>query len=107
MALNRATDKAPRLLRLLARWYGGEAQALAVARVPTVAEEDQRRLHREREYLVGELMRESNRLRGLLATQGIRAHGEVARWGGALDRMRTANLPGRSTRPFQSVAAVN
>ncbi len=75
----------------LQRWYGGEASALAVVRVPSVAEEDARRLHREREYLVRERTREGNRLKSLLVAQGIRVKGEVARWGAALDRFRTGD----------------
>jgi transposase len=87
------TDRldARKLLGLLQRWYGGEASALAVVRVPSVAEEDARRLHREREFLVRERTREGNRLKGLLATQGVRVKGEKARWGAALDRLRTGD----------------
>ena len=42
-----------------------------VVRVPSVAEEDARRLHRERHRLVGERTQHVNRIKGLLATQGI------------------------------------
>ena len=40
------------LLRLLQRYWGGEREVMSVVRVPTVAEEDDRRLHRERKRLI-------------------------------------------------------
>ena len=87
------TDRvdARKLLALLARWYGGDGWALAVARVPSVAEEDQRRTHRERDYLVGERTRESKRLQGLLADQGVKVKGAVTRRGVDLSRLRTGD----------------
>lgn len=68
------TDRldAESLLRLLRRYHGGERKALRVVRVPSEAEEDQRRRHRERERLVKERTQHSNRLQGLLMAQGIR-----------------------------------
>jgi transposase len=67
------TDRldALRLLALLRRWAGGERTALRVARVPTPAEEDARQPHRERERLVRERTRLTNRLRSMLAAQGV------------------------------------
>jgi len=60
------------LLRLLARSVAGEAGVWHVVRVPSVAEEDARQLHRSRETIQQERTRLINRLHGLLATQGIR-----------------------------------
>jgi transposase len=70
----RKTDKLDlkSLLRLLARWVGGEAEVWRVVRVPSVEAEDRRHLHRELEVLVDERTERSNRIRGLLATQGVR-----------------------------------
>ena len=49
----------------------GEPRACSVVRVPTVEEEDDRRLVREHERLGQELTGHSNRIKGLLATQGV------------------------------------
>lgn len=66
------TDRldALKLLALLRRWDHGEKTALHVLHVPTREEEDARQLHRERERLVKERTRSTNRLRSLLVTQG-------------------------------------
>lgn len=60
------------LLRQLIRHQAGEHQALAVVRAPTVAEEDQRRLHRERERLIKERSAHRMRIQSLLVAQGVR-----------------------------------
>lgn len=59
------------LLRLLMRYYSGEKQALQVIRVPSVAEEDNRRLNRERERLLKERGAHSARIKSLLIAHGI------------------------------------
>jgi len=59
------------LLRLLARYVGGETRVWRVVRVPSEAEEDARHLHRLRETLQQERTRLINRLHGLLTTQGV------------------------------------
>jgi transposase len=60
------------LLRLLARYVGGEARVWRVVRVPSEAQEDARHLHRLRETLQQERTRLINRLHGLLTTQGVK-----------------------------------
>lgn len=60
------------LLRLLMRYHSGERAALSEVRVPTVDEEDARRLHRERERLVKERGGHSARIKSLLVMHGIR-----------------------------------
>jgi transposase len=90
------TDRldADRLVALLRRWHGGERTALRVVRVPTVAQEDARQLPRERERLVEQRTRLTNRLRALLATQGLRLTHVDARLAESLDRLRgRGNLP--------------
>lgn len=59
------------LLSLLARYVQGDRRAWRVVRVPTVAEEDARHLPRTLETLTQERTRLINRLKGLLATQGV------------------------------------
>lgn len=68
------TDRvdAEALVRLLIRHDHGEQQALAVVRVPTVVEEDQRRLHRERDRLIKERGAHSARIQSLLVAHGLR-----------------------------------
>ena len=57
---------------LLLRYHGGERKALSIVHVPSVTEEDDRRLHRERGRLLKERTQHNNRLLGLLVAQGIR-----------------------------------
>jgi transposase len=60
------------LLRMLIRYCSGEEQVWSVVRVPTVTEEDRRQLHREMGTLKRERTRITNRIKGLLAAQGVR-----------------------------------
>jgi len=69
------TDRidAQKLVMLLMRYYQlHEKRHCKVVRVPGEADEDARRLHRELERLKKERTQHINRIRGLLATQGIR-----------------------------------
>ena len=59
------------LLGLLMRYMNGEKAALHTLRIPTVAEEDDRRLNRERERLLKERGSHSARMKSLLVTHGI------------------------------------
>jgi transposase len=67
------TDRidAERLLRSLMAYLRGEPKVGSVVRVPSVAEEDARRLHRERDRLVLERVQRVNRIKGLCALHGI------------------------------------
>jgi transposase len=67
------TDRidAERLLRSLMAYLRGEPKVWSVVRVPSVAEEDARRLHRERDRLIEERVQHVNRIEGLCAIQGI------------------------------------
>ena len=60
-----------RLLRSLMAYLRGEPKVWSVVRVLGVAEEDARRLHRERDRLVSERVQHVNRIRGLCALHGI------------------------------------
>jgi transposase len=60
------------LLTLLARYVAWDARAWRIVRVPTVAQEDARQWHRERETLQRDRTRVINRIKGLLATLGVR-----------------------------------
>ena len=60
-----------RIQRALSRYLRGEPDACSVVRVPSVEEEDAKRLHRERKRLVQERVQHVNRIKGLCALHGI------------------------------------
>ena len=60
------------LLTLLARYVAGDRRCWRVVRVPSVAEEDARQVHRTWETLQGDRTRVINRLKAGLATHGVR-----------------------------------
>jgi transposase len=70
-----------------------------VVRVPSVAEEDARRLHRERDRLISERVQHVNRIKGLCALQGTYDYNPLRPQAMArLERMRTTQgdaLPAR------------
>jgi transposase len=59
------------LLRTLLAWRRGEPRVCAMVRPPSPEEEDRRRTSRERGMLLEERVRHTNRIKGLLATQGV------------------------------------
>ncbi|MCA1603273.1 MAG: IS110 family transposase [Acidobacteria bacterium] len=61
-----------KLLTMLMRYWGGERGLWSVVRVPSVEDEEGRRLHRELASLQKERTRHRNRIRGLLVAQGLR-----------------------------------
>lgn len=79
------------LLRVLAAYLSGDTQICSMVRVPTPEEEDARRVHREREYLVQERTRIENRIAALLATQGIRSRPSLRSWERDMAALRTGD----------------
>jgi len=67
------TDRidAKAMIRALMAYNRGEDQVLSAVKVPSVEQEDHRRLVRERQSLVYDCTAHTNRIRGLLLTQGI------------------------------------
>jgi transposase len=61
-----------KLLSMLMRYDNGERKVWSVVRVPTVEQEDSRQLHRDLEALRGERTRHINRIKGFLASYGVR-----------------------------------
>ena len=61
-----------KLVTMLMRYWGGERGLWSVVRVPSVEDEEGRRLHRELASLNKERTRHRNRIRGLLVAQGLR-----------------------------------
>lgn len=76
-----------KLLMMLIRYHFGERKVWSVVRVPTVEQEDGRQLHRELKTLKKEETRTRNRIKGLLASQGI-ALKKATDLSKALSRMR-------------------
>jgi transposase len=61
-----------KLLSMLMRYHQGERQVWRVVKVPSVEAEDQRHVHRDLETLKQERARTTNRIKGLLSSQGVR-----------------------------------
>jgi transposase len=59
------------LQRSLMAYLRGDPKVWSVVRVPSVAEEDDRRLHRERDRMIRERVQHVNRIKGLCAVHGI------------------------------------
>jgi transposase len=92
--LTRGTDRidGTKLLRSLAAWLSGEPGVCSMVVPPSVAQEDHRRLSRERDELVTERTRLSNRINGLLANQGIAGFKPLQKGAQqALDDLRTGD----------------
>ena len=62
---------AGKLASMLIRWHRGEKKVWSVVQVPSVADEDQRQLHRDLLELKAERTQHVNRLKGLLAGCGL------------------------------------
>jgi transposase len=78
------------LLRTLMALERGETQVCRVVHVPSPEQEDARRRSRERARLVVERGQHTNRIKGLLMTQGIRDFEPTRRdWEARLDALRT------------------
>jgi len=84
------TDKMDlgKLLSMLMRYDNGERKLWSVVRVPTVEQEDSRQLHRDLVALRSERTRHINRIKGLLASSGVR----MAIRRDFLDRLETKRL---------------
>jgi len=92
-----------KLLGMLMKYHLGEKKMWSVVRVPSVEAEDERQLHRELMRLKKERTRHINRMKGLLASQGVvmeieagfeETIGEVRLWDGS-------GLPGRLRRRLE------
>jgi transposase len=86
------------LLRVLAAYLAGDSQICSMVHVPTPDEEDGKRVHREREYLVQERTRIENRISALLITQGIRSRPSLRSWERDMAALETGD--GRKLPPY-------
>ena len=84
----------------LRSWLGGDKSVAREVRIPTVEEEDAKRLCRERKTLVNERTRLVGRIKGLCALHGIIVTGKRIgrRWATRLDDCRTGD--GRPMPPY-------
>ncbi len=79
-------------LRTLMAFARGEKGVCRMVRVPSLQEEDARRRSRERQRLVNEKGQHSNRIKGLLMTQGVRNFSpERGGWEKRLDTLETGD----------------
>jgi transposase len=67
------------LLRTLLAWLRGEPRVCSMVVAPSPEEEDRRRVGRERRALIDERTRQTNRIKGLLASQGIYGYNPLCR----------------------------
>jgi transposase len=91
-ARRRKTDNldATKLMTMLIRHHAGE-KVWSVVRVPSVADEQRRHLHRDLEAMKAEQTQHVNRIRGLLAGVGARIRALNARFPELLPALRSAD----------------
>jgi transposase len=96
------TDRldAEAMTRTLRAWLGGDHSIAREVRIPSVEEEDAKRLARERKHLVEERTRLVGRIKGLCALQGVSTRGNKIskRWAASLDHLETGD--GRPLPPY-------
>ena len=86
-------------------WWRGDRAACHMVQVPSIEREDARRTHRERQRLIAERVQHVNRVKGLLASQGIDDFQPLRqnRWQ-SLSELRTGDgheLPARLRRELE------
>jgi transposase len=88
------------MTRTLRAWLSGDREVARDVRIPTVEEEDAKRIERERKHLVEQRTSIVGRIKGLLALHGIRLSGKRIGKGlrDSLDYIRTGDK--RSLAPF-------
>ena len=98
---------AGKLVSMLCRYHAGERKVWSVVHVPSVADEDGRQLHRGLKDLQRQKTECSNRLKGLLASQGLTAAVDAnfrATLAGLRDWADEPVPPGLQTRLLQEYA---
>jgi transposase len=88
------------MTRTLRAWLSGDREVARDVRIPTVEEEDAKRIERERKHLVEQRTSIVGRIKGLLALHGIHLSGKRIGKGlrERLDHIRTGD--GRNLAPF-------
>jgi transposase len=75
-------------MAMLIRYHNGEADVWSVVHVPSLEAEDARHLHRELLTLKSERTRSTNRIKGLLTTQGLSVSSVARSFADELDELR-------------------
>jgi len=98
---------AAKLVSMLLRYHAGEGKVWSVVKVPDVADEDRRQLHRELIAVQDERTEHTNRIKAFLAGQGIALATVTARFAEELAKLRCwdgsalgADLQARLRREF-------
>ena len=88
------------MIRTLRAWLSGDASVAREVRVPSIEEEDAKRLARERKHLVNERTRLIGRIKSLCALHGVQVpkHMISKRWAKTLDQQLTGE--GKEIPPF-------
>ena len=91
------TDRvdADKLLTMLMRYHSGEKKLWSVVRVPSIEAEDQRHLHRQLSNFKAARTQHINRIKGLLAGQGVRLPVDSS----FLERVQRVRLWNRASLP--------
>jgi transposase len=79
---------AGKLVSMLLRYHAGESKVWSVVKVPEVADEDRRQLHRELIAVQDERTEHTNRIKALLAGQGIALANVTAEFPEELPKLR-------------------
>jgi transposase len=79
---------ATKLVSMLLRYHAGETKVWSVVKVPEVADEDRRHLHRELIAVQDERTEHTNRIKGFLAGQGIALASVTAEFPAELAQLR-------------------
>lgn len=88
------TDRldAEKLVRVLVAYCRGEPKVCSIVQPPSAEDEDAKRLHRERQFLMKERVQHIGRIKGLLATQGIYDFRPYGRnWSSRLAELKTGD----------------
>ena len=88
------------MIRTLRTWLSGDGSVARAVRIPSIEEEDAKRLARERKHLVNERTRLVGRIKSLCALHGIRVRKPMIskRWARTLDQQLTGE--GKAIPPF-------
>ena len=92
------------LLRTLMAWLRGEPRVCSMVPIPSEADEEARRAHREREDLTRERRSIVNKIDGILATLGVKGYKALRR--DRRERLNCARQPGGDPIPQKARARI-
>ena len=92
------------LLRTLMAWLRGEPRVCSMVPIPSEADEEARRAHREREDLTRERRSIVNKIDGILATLGVKGYKALRR--DRREQLKCARQPGGDPIPQKAKARI-